>query len=96
LSIGQLGLDVLDPRLNEALLFPSGVVLGIFFQIAVFARLGNRLNDLRALVGLEISQFIAQQFFTTFGQRYPNHVFNSSGRSHRRPADRSLGTRGCH
>ena len=46
-------LDLLDAAFDEALLLARGVVLGVLAQVAVRARLGDRLDDARALLGLE-------------------------------------------
>ena len=55
-------LDVLDAAFDEALLFARGVVFGVFLQIAVAARLGDRLDDARTIFALQSLQFGAQAF----------------------------------
>jgi hypothetical protein len=50
---GQLVLKVGDAGLVQALLLLGGVVFGVFRQVAVRARLGNRLDDAGALAALE-------------------------------------------
>jgi hypothetical protein len=42
--VRQLAFDVLDTCFDEALLIFCSVVLGIFLEIAMRARLGNRLS----------------------------------------------------
>ena len=61
-AFDELRLDLLDAALDEALLLACGVVFGVLAQIAVRARLGDRLDDARALLGLEPLQLGAQPF----------------------------------
>ena len=51
-------LDVLDAALDKALLLARRVVLGVLAQVAVRARLGDRLDDARAILGLEPPQLL--------------------------------------
>ena len=52
-AVRQVVLELLDPALDEALLLPGGVVLGVLAQVAVGARLGDRLDDARPVLALE-------------------------------------------
>ena len=52
-AFDELRLDLLDAALDEALLLARGVILGVFAQVAVRARLGDRLDDARPLLGLQ-------------------------------------------
>jgi hypothetical protein len=52
--------QLVDASLGKALLLARRVVLGVLAQIAVRARLGDRLDDLRTLDRLEVFQFGAQ------------------------------------
>ena len=42
-AVDELGLDLADAALDEALLLARGVVLGVLGEVAVRARLGDRL-----------------------------------------------------
>src|SRR5690606_22856149 len=68
LRVRQLRLELLDPALDEALLFAGGVVLGVLLEIAVGARLGDRLDYRGALVRLEVVEFGAQSLRALRGQ----------------------------
>ena len=46
----QPRLDLHDAALDEALLLARGVILGVLRQIAVAARLGDRLDDARPIL----------------------------------------------
>ena len=50
---GELALDLEDAALDEALLLLGRLVLGVLRQVAVRARLGDRLDDGVALDGLQ-------------------------------------------
>ena len=54
LRVRQSMLDVVDAALDEALLLTGGVILGILGQIAVGARLGDRLDDVRPRFALQL------------------------------------------
>ena len=69
----SVALDVLDAPLDKALLLAGGVILGVFFQIAVGARLGDGLDDARTLDPLEPLQLLAQFLGAPGGQRDFGH-----------------------
>ena len=58
----QLGLDLADAAFDEALLLARGVVFGVLGQVAVTARLGDRLDDARTILALQPLEFVAQRF----------------------------------
>ena len=60
-ALASLRLDLLDAALDEALLLARGVIFGVLRQIAVAARLGDRLDDARALLGLQPLELGAQR-----------------------------------
>ena len=74
---GQRGLEFLDAALDEALLLARGVVLGVFLQVAVRARLGDGLDDARALLALEAFQFLAQALGALLGHGSTIHASSS-------------------
>jgi hypothetical protein len=76
LGIGQLGLDVFDAPLDKALLLARGVILGVLLQIAMGARLGDGLDDPRALDFLQMLQLGAQLLSASGCQRYLGHLRN--------------------
>src|SRR3989304_2712586 len=45
LGVAQLPLEIVDPRLGEALLLARGMVLGVLREVAVGAGLGDRPRD---------------------------------------------------
>ena len=53
MGMAQLALDFLDAAFDKTLLLAGGMVFGIFLQIAMRARLGDGLNDARAIDGLQ-------------------------------------------
>src|SRR5690606_35721865 len=57
------------PIFDEALLLAGGVVLGVFLQVAVLARLGDRGDDFRPLDRLEPFQLRAQALGALVGDR---------------------------
>ena len=62
LGVRQLGLDVLDPSLDEALLLARRVVFGVLFlQIAMRARLGESPRSPPAASPSSVRQFGAQR-----------------------------------
>ena len=77
----QLGLDLTDPALDESLLFARGVVFGILGQVAVTARLGDRLDDARTIFALQALEFVAQRLGAPQGHRSPFQAFASLCRS---------------
>ena len=60
-ALASLRLDLVDAALDEALLLARGVVLGVLRQVAVAARLGDRLDDVRPVLGLQALQLRAQR-----------------------------------
>ena len=46
---------------DETLLLARGVVLGVLGQVAVAARLGDRLDDARAVLALQPLELVAQR-----------------------------------
>ena len=69
LGVADLGLERRDPALDEAQLFPRGVVLGVFRQIPVRARLGNRLGGRRPLDALETLELLLELLVARAGHR---------------------------
>ena len=57
---GNLVFHVLDARVEHGLLFLGRVVLRILLEVTVFARLGNRLRNARALDLLQPVQLFPQ------------------------------------
>src|SRR3546814_13576660 len=70
----QLALELLDAALDEALLLARGVVLGVFLQVAVRTRFGDRVDHRRALDRLEFVQLRAQALRALGGQ-WCSHCF---------------------
>src|SRR6267143_593735 len=60
LRVGELRLDVADARLDEALALARRVVLGVLGQVAVRARIGDRLGHRRPLDAPQPLQLFAQ------------------------------------
>ena len=56
-----------DTPFDETLLFASSVVFGVFFQITVFTRFGDRFNDARAVFAFQFFKFGAQCLLAFFG-----------------------------
>ena len=69
LGVGELRLELGDAALDEALAPRGGVVLGVFREVAVRARLRDRRDDRRALDGLQLLQLGAQQLGAARGHR---------------------------
>src|SRR5690606_27987777 len=69
LGVGQLGLELLDPALDETLLFAGGVVFGVFLQVTVGARFRDRGDDFRTLDRLEFFKLGAQALGALVGDR---------------------------
>src|SRR5690606_17072102 len=57
----QERLELLDAALVEALLLLGGVVLGVFAEVAMRPRLGDRRDDRRAVLGGAAAIFLAQR-----------------------------------
>src|SRR5690606_26552667 len=68
LRVREFALELLDAALDEALLLARGVVLGVLLEVAVRARLGDRLDHRRPLVRLEVVEFGAQALRALGGQ----------------------------
>lgn len=58
-GIGKLGFDVLDSCFDKALLFLRRVILRVFPEVAVRARLADCLRNLAALLIFQLVQFFA-------------------------------------
>src|ERR1700737_3177876 len=58
--VRQSVLDVVDAPFDEALLLACGVIFGILGQIAVSARFGDRLDDVRSSLALQLLQLLPQ------------------------------------
>ena len=69
----QLGLDLADAAFDESLLLARGVVFGVLGEVAVAARLGDRLDDARPILALQPLQFVAQRFSAAQGHRSAFH-----------------------
>src|SRR5262249_23580577 len=64
----ELGLDLADARLGQALLLLGGVVVGVLAEVAVAARLFDQLRDARAL-GLELGELFLEAGVPARGHR---------------------------
>jgi hypothetical protein len=60
LGMGNRGFQQLDSPFDETLLFPGCMVFGIFFQVAMRPRFGNRCNNLRPVNFLQGGEFFTQ------------------------------------
>ena len=69
LGEGELGLDVLDARLDERVLLAGRVVLGVLAQVAVLAGRRDLLDHLRALDALELLELFLQTLVPRRGHR---------------------------
>jgi hypothetical protein len=58
----HLGLDLLDPALDEALLLARRVVLGVLRQVPVGTRFRDGLDDIGPVLRLQPLQFRTQRF----------------------------------
>ena len=67
LRAGDLVLELGQPALDEALALARGVVLGVFGEIAMLARLGDGADHLGAGHGLEMPQFLFHLGEALFG-----------------------------
>jgi hypothetical protein len=56
----KLAFDLLDAAFDEALLVLRGLVFGVLGQIALRARLGNRLDDRMTIDGLQARKLVAE------------------------------------
>src|SRR5882672_10262225 len=74
LSIGELGLDLLDPALDEALALLGRVVLGVLRQVTVGARFRDRRDRVGTFDGLQPLQLLPQQLRSGRRQRYRAHI----------------------
>ena len=63
-AVRQLVLELVDAALAEALLLARRVVLGVLAQVAVGARLGDRLDDARPLHLLEPLELLSKPLRT--------------------------------
>ena len=70
----QPALQRANARLDEAVLFPGGRVLGVFGQVAMRPGLGDCGNDVRTLHGLQAMKLITQALGTGHGQRRLVHA----------------------
>src|SRR5690606_846761 len=77
LRVRQLAFELLDAALDEALLFARSVVFGVFLQVAVRTRFGDRVDHRRALDRLEFIEFRAQALRALGGQ-WCSHCFLNS------------------
>src|SRR5690606_21905332 len=73
----QRRLQLIDAALDETLLLAGGVVLGVLLEVAVRARLGDRLHDARALDRLQPIELFAQAFDAALGQWGSSHACSS-------------------
>ena len=88
-ALRELALDLGDAALDEALALLRRVVVGVLRQVAVRARLGDRLDDRGPLDGLQPVQLGLEALGTFDGHRNLAHV------SHERPvARRASGSHG--
>src|SRR3989442_449957 len=69
LGVVDLALELRDPALDEAQLFPRGVVLGVFRPIPVRAWLGNRLGGRRPIDALETLELLLELLVARAGHR---------------------------
>src|SRR4029079_11976375 len=74
----ELVLDLADAPFDEALLLAGGVILGVLREIAVTARFGNRLDDVRARLGLELLPLGAQRLGAAQGHGRAFHAPTAS------------------
>ena len=62
LRVRQAAFEFSDIRFHHALVFPGGVVVGVFFEVAQRARFGDALRDLGAL-GFEFNEALFETRF---------------------------------
>ena len=74
LGIRKRRFELVDAALGETLLLARRVILGVFLQIAVRARLGDRLDDAGTLDALQTVQLRAQAFGALLGHRCSLHA----------------------
>ena len=72
-AFDELCLDVADAGLHEALLLLGRVILGVFLEIAVRARSGDRGRDFRPLLDLEAPQLLFELRGAARGQWHFAH-----------------------
>src|SRR6185437_6489735 len=71
------GFDLSNTAFDETLLLARRMVFGVFLEVAVRARFGNRGNDPRAVDGFQLLQLCAQALGTGFGHGGSLHVRDS-------------------
>ena len=64
----QLAFEFGDAAFDEGLALLGGVVFGVFGQVAVRTRFGDRVDHDAAFLGLELVQLFLQQFGAVFGK----------------------------
>ena len=69
----ELALDLEDAALDEALLVLGRLVLGVLGQVALGARLGDRLDDGMTLDALQARELFLQLFEAASGERDGGH-----------------------
>src|SRR4029077_5425948 len=73
-GVRQCRLELVDAAFGETLLLARGVVLGVFLEVTVCPRLGDRLDDARALDTLEPLQLAAQALRALLRHRCSLHA----------------------
>ena len=81
LGILQAPFDIADPRLDHALLFAGGVVLGVLLEVTQLTRLGDGLGDLRTQLGLEVLELVFQGTGALDGHGVLGHALTPACRS---------------
>src|SRR5436305_6847572 len=74
LRSGELAFDLADSAFDEALLVLGGLVLGVLREVALGARLRDRLDDGVALDRLQSLRLVLELFGASFGERNRGHV----------------------
>ena len=59
LRIAKLAFNFLNAAFTKTLLLTRRVVFGVFLQVAMLPRFGNRFDDARAFVFFQVFQFHA-------------------------------------
>src|SRR6185369_232263 len=80
----ELALDLGDATFDEALLVLGGLVLGVLRDVAVRARLGDRLDRGVALDRLQAVELFAQLLGAASGERNGGHGTNLGRKENRR------------
>src|SRR5437763_5987566 len=78
LRAAHLRLELRDAALDEALLLPRRVVLRILGEVAVRARLGDRLRDRVALDALQVLELVLELLVARTGHRRPRNRHDPS------------------